>query len=366
MPIIQLQPHPITSLPHHPDLETGGPSRPLQEHIRATLEEAHEILESLPSDLRAESKLRKSPPSDAKVKLSQGWRTPLHSDPNAQKEYWVSRESEHEDSSRSNGSATWQEFQNGLHQDHAYHEMEYTPSVTRVVQLFNWAEGEDDHLDQDINTKNTRYKQFNVQLFLIIHTFNPSRLIHPRAFLSFTISATTQNLLAPDHNTPNTRHPTEGFITIQVPYSIDNPGPNPAFVDYQYHGLYSRITSNIPPRTVFAHYASIERVELLVLPTGRSMSISGQGEGVGEGGGELGITTPSTLNTPASSTGRRVKWTMATTSDAGGKIPGWVQRSWMLGGIPKAVVADVGLFIGWVIKRRRVRDVRQEEHEEER
>jgi hypothetical protein len=38
----------------------------------------------------------------------------------------------------------------------------------------------------------------------------------------------------------------------------------------------------------------------------------------------------------------------------------------MLGGIPKAVVADVGLFIGWVVKRRRVRDVRQEEHEEER
>lgn len=163
MPIIQLQPHSITNLPHHPDLGARGPRRPLQEHIRATLEEAHVILESLPADLKAESKLRKSPPSDAKVKLSQGWRTPLHSDPNTQKEYWVSRESEHEDSSRSNGSATWQEFQNGLHQDHAYHEMEYTPSVTRVVQLFNWAEGEDDHLGQEIDIKNTRYMQFDVQ-----------------------------------------------------------------------------------------------------------------------------------------------------------------------------------------------------------
>jgi hypothetical protein len=193
MPIIQLQPHPITSLPHHPDLETRGPSRPLQEHIRATLEEAHEILESLPSDLKAQSKLRKSPPSDAKVKLSQGWRTPLHSDPNAQKEYWVSRESEHEDSSRSNGSATWQEFQNGLHQDHAYHEMEYTPSVTRVVQLLNWAEGEDDHLDQDIDIKNTRYKQFDVQCTLTdsrsINQINsPTHLPTPSLFLSLSLS----------------------------------------------------------------------------------------------------------------------------------------------------------------------------------
>ena len=47
--------------------------------------------------------------------------------------------------------------------------MEYTPSVTRVVQLFNWAEGEDDHLDQEIDIKNTRYKQFDVQCKLTVH-----------------------------------------------------------------------------------------------------------------------------------------------------------------------------------------------------
>jgi hypothetical protein len=43
---------------------------------------------------------------------------------------------------------------------------------------------------------------------------------------------------------------------------------------------------------------------------------------------------------------------MATTSEAGGKIPQWVQRNWTLGGVPRAVVADVGLFIGWVMKKR--------------
>lgn len=43
---------------------------------------------------------------------------------------------------------------------------------------------------------------------------------------------------------------------------------------------------------------------------------------------------------------------MATTSNAGGSIPQWVQRNWTLGGVPKAVVADVGLFIGWTMRRR--------------
>lgn len=47
-----------------------------------------------------------------------------------------------------------------------------------------------------------------------------------------------------------------------------------------------------------------------------------------------------------------IQWTMATTSDAGGLIPQWVQRNWTLGGVPRAVVADVGLFIDWSTKRR--------------
>lgn len=175
MPIIQLQPHSIARLPQHPDLEARGPGQSLQDHIRATLEEAHEILDSLPTELKAEPRLRKSPPADAKVKLSQGWRTPLHSEPNSEKEYWVSRESEHEDSNRGDGSASWREFQTGLHHDHASHEMEYTPSVTRVVTLLNWTDG-DDHTDQDIDIKHIRYSCFEVQCkgtpshtYMVIH-----------------------------------------------------------------------------------------------------------------------------------------------------------------------------------------------------
>lgn len=56
-----------------------------------------------------------------------------------------------------------------------------------------------------------------------------------------------------------------------------------------------------------------------------------------------------------------IEWTMATASSAGGMIPKRVQRSWRLGGVPRAVVADVGLFIGWVAREReRVRERERE------
>lgn len=50
---------------------------------------------------------------------------------------------------------------------------------------------------------------------------------------------------------------------------------------------------------------------------------------------------------------RSIEWRTATTSNAGGWIPKRVQRSWSLGGVPKAVVHDVGLFMGWVDRERK-------------
>ncbi|OJJ42988.1 hypothetical protein ASPZODRAFT_1250144 [Penicilliopsis zonata CBS 506.65] len=50
--------------------------------------------------------------------------------------------------------------------------------------------------------------------------------------------------------------------------------------------------------------------------------------------------------------GTSVEWVMATTSDAKGSIPGWMQRSYLLGGVPKAIIKDVGLFIDWVDRKR--------------
>lgn len=46
--------------------------------------------------------------------------------------------------------------------------------------------------------------------------------------------------------------------------------------------------------------------------------------------------------------GARVKWQMATASDAKGMLPMWAQKM----GVPGAVVKDVGFFIDWTGKRR--------------
>lgn len=46
--------------------------------------------------------------------------------------------------------------------------------------------------------------------------------------------------------------------------------------------------------------------------------------------------------------GAKVKWQMATASDAKGNLPMWMQKM----GVPGAVVHDVGLFMDWVAKRR--------------
>lgn len=101
-------------------------------------------------------------------------------------------------------------------------------------------------------------------------------------------------------------------MTVQIPLTSE-PGylvPNL---------LRERITALAPRNTVFASYASVEHVVVM---------------------------------------SDRVEWTMATTSNASGAIPQWIQRSWMLGGVPKAIVADVGLFIGWMAQRRSQRNQR--------
>ena len=151
---------------------------------------------------------------------------------------------------------------------------------------------------------------------MITHTFKPAALISPRTFISLVISAYEP---ATTTTSPSDETPLQGFYTIQIPmlFSQNAHLPDP---------LRTKIISAVPKNTIFAHYASVERVRLLPAATTTT--------GTGENGGQ------------------RIEWIMATTSDAGGLVPQWVQRSWTMGGVPKAIVADVGLFLGWVERNR--------------
>ncbi|KAF9883188.1 hypothetical protein FE257_003875 [Aspergillus nanangensis] len=135
-----------------------------------------------------------------------------------------------------------------------------------------------------------------MQVNMITHTFHPAPLIRPRTFIVLAISATLPDVLG------------NGFMTTQLPLA----GPDHDSIP---SSLREKIIHAVPQNTIFASYASVEQVIL-------------------QGNAE------------------RIEWRMATTSDAGGAIPQWVQRSWTMGGVPKAIVADVGLFIAWTSRRR--------------
>ncbi|KAJ5612801.1 hypothetical protein N7510_005995 [Penicillium lagena] len=318
MPLIQLSPHPFASLPAHPSLPSS-PSRPeLSQFVTTALREAISLLDTtIPSTLTADSKPRSSPPSHAKVKLLRGWRKPADSDSpqvrngSGKGEFWVCRQSEHVDSAAP-GTASWEEFEDGLRQDHAKHEMEYTPSVTGVERLLQW---EGPEMETELEVEGVVYTDFEVEVNLITHTFRPGALIAPRSFLSLTVSAKTSDKLGTEQSPP-------GFLTIQISLHPD-PSSTPT-------ELHQRIHSVVPRRAIFANYASVERV-------------------VSRRSSTQGGSNPDTTGSS------HVQWTMATTSDAGGSIPQWVQRNWTLGGVPRAVVADVGLFIGWTDQERKKR-----------
>lgn len=141
MPLIQLHPHPFTSLPSHPSLPQDSSRPSLKSYTTTALHEALNHLHTLPTALKTNPKQRNSPPSSAKVTLLHGWRKPpvseQNSNSNAEPEFWVARQSEHIDSAM-RGSASWAEFVAGLREDHAEHEMEYTPSVAGVERLLEW------------------------------------------------------------------------------------------------------------------------------------------------------------------------------------------------------------------------------------
>lgn len=159
---------------------------------------------------------------------------------------------------------------------------------------------------------------------LITHTFHPTAIISPRSFISFTISATY------DAHSNEPAYPSKGFITVQIPLHPEQSTTPTA--------IYEKIQSAVPKRTIFANYASVERVAQKNRPA-ESLSQSPVEQ-------QQQQRPQRQIHPPM------IQWTMATTSDAGGLIPQWVQRNWTLGGVPRAIVADVGLFIDWTTKRR--------------
>ncbi|PYH81388.1 hypothetical protein BO82DRAFT_354622 [Aspergillus uvarum CBS 121591] len=298
---IRLQPFSFSILPDHPSL-TRMPTRPpLRDFLHDILTQAQSFVSAIPTAFHPTRKPRRSHPAAAPVLLSTYSRPEACSGTSTKKskqqqqrrrrgsEFWICRTSVHENAAR-DGTASSAEFRAGLRENHSAHEMEYTPSVTAVETLLQWP-------SQSVIEGG--WQRVDIHVNVITHTFHPRLLIAPRTFIVLVVSA----------DRPSDQ---SGFVTVQIPLSL-TVEPVETLPD-----LLSAVTAAQPPNAILAAYMSVEQV----------------------------------LFTPPETDFDVVTWTMATTSDAGGAIPSWVQRSWTLGGAPKAVVADVGLFMRWVASKR--------------
>ncbi|KAK1140640.1 hypothetical protein N8T08_010037 [Aspergillus melleus] len=135
--LLHRTPHPFSILPSHPSLDDVSSRPALREFLYSVLTDAHNFLVSIPDTFHENREQCPSPPASAPVQLSS--RTIQYSQPDgtSKKEIWYCRKSIHADASV-DGSATWEEFQDGLKTNHAENEMAYTPSVTAVDRLLEW------------------------------------------------------------------------------------------------------------------------------------------------------------------------------------------------------------------------------------
>jgi hypothetical protein len=129
-----------SELPQHPDLAPAqgeGTLPDTQAFVKDVLEEGHRfITEDLqnPSVFKTVSKDKRSPPSTAPLEVRAA---EIHQA--SVTENWFARISIHEDSS-DKGTATWEEFDNGLRVDHSEHEKDYTPDLVDAHQVLSWRE----------------------------------------------------------------------------------------------------------------------------------------------------------------------------------------------------------------------------------
>lgn len=137
-PLIHLYSLTFSYLPPHPALDES-PSRPQHTSFLTTLlVETTKFLDSTIPSFTADQKPRPAPPSTANVQLSSSYLPHTsRSEKGKGKEYWVCRKSRHANKVIA-GSASYQEFREGLRTNHSEHEMEYTPTVSSVEKVLEW------------------------------------------------------------------------------------------------------------------------------------------------------------------------------------------------------------------------------------
>ncbi|KAF7516280.1 hypothetical protein G7054_g14225 [Neopestalotiopsis clavispora] len=221
-----------------------------------------------------------------------------------EKETWALRRSVHEDRGIP-GTANWAEFEMCFRREHAEAEEAFTPNVQATHEALVWdcagvpeylGEGIDDE-DHLIVKPGTAWADFSLKVEEMRHKVGRP-VLKDRTFpvLQLTAGLTT--------NTAGEKHHVPDFIVVSIPVP-----------DFGASAEFSRLSSEKGAQV--ALYVSVERVRKLQNKEGR------------------------------------IEWIMATASDAGGVLPQFVQNLAM----PGIVWKDVPLFLGWIAKERKNRNV---------
>ncbi|WPG98767.1 Hypothetical protein R9X50_00156300 [Acrodontium crateriforme] len=280
-----------SEIPAHPELATlqiNSETPALDVFIKELLIEAEGFTTGyLPKNFNIKSKGKQSPPSIATVDLFTR-EIPMSELPKDARpslgqrsaETWFARTSIHENVPK-NGSATWDEFDNGLRVNHSQNEKDYTPNIYDAHMVLDWT-NEISKITQSSDSMGG-WENLELRIMEMAHKIPPP--LNNRVFPVMILTARRASPAA--------------LIVVQVPVDTSKIST-------------SKYCGGKGSKTTTGMYCSVEYCTLIESDS-------------------------------------KVKWQMATASDAKGSVPMWAQKM----GVPGAVVKDVGLFIGWCAQQRK-------------
>lgn len=231
-PLIRMRALKPQELPDHPDLSPQQSSAPdLRIFVSNALNEAHTFTTVYqPQKFQVKDTAKSSPPSTARVALS-ALEIKAADLPKATQdagatanENWFSRTSIHDNEAKE-GTASWEEFDNGLRVDHSQHEKDYTPDVQDAHEVLNW-DSQLEGFDRRIGD----WEDVHVNVMEMMHHI-PAPL-NNRVFPVLVITAKKA----------------EEFIVVQIPVATKD------LPNAKYHDV---------PKITGGMYCSIERGELV-------------------------------------------------------------------------------------------------------
>ncbi|KAL2427375.1 hypothetical protein ABEF95_012498 [Exophiala dermatitidis] len=336
-----------------------------------------------------------APPSSDTAPTSSSTRQVSRSTPSSStqsSEYWLARRSVHNDiSSKSTtqpGHASWSEFVFGLRDNHSKNECEFTPSLYDARCVVKWPKEELRKVME--GGLSCRYSNVTMGIYEMCHAI-PAPL-RPRCFCVLVVTGSVvknkktktnegglHGVAGPkaEANTDANDHGEDSFVAVTVPVDLtltrsasasgtgSGTGASASGATFPPNAFYSsgrNVREGVTPqqrkRVVMGVYAAVETVTRR-----RGRGRGGVGLGRGGGGGKVtgdaegGSQGKSNSEGEGKSKGKRegdskaegetvgqIEWVMATTSDAKGVLPGWLQRM----SVPAAVAKDVGYFIRWI------------------